>query len=511
MGTAGVAAGVTVRGVSKTFGGTRALHGIDLEIAPGEVHGLVGANGSGKSTLIRILAGAVAPDPGGALGVAGEAVGLPLRPDAAQRLGFAFVHQDLALIGSVSVAENVLLPELAAARGAHLGVRRLRRRATAALAELGVRLDPRGPVGALPPVDRALVAVARALAQPGPRRLLVLDEVTAALSADELPRLSAAMRRFTASGGSVLFVSHDVDEVRALTDRVTVLRDGRAVLTVHTVATTAAELVTLISGAPPVPRPPSRAEVAGRVGRAALRVTDLAGGRLTGLTLTLRAGEVVGLTGQTGSGFAEVLPLLFGARRARGGSIGMGGRTLGTRAVTPSRARRAGLALLPRDRAAEGCAPALPVADNMMLPVLDDYTSRLRRLRTGALAARCAQLLAAFDVRPPEPGRRFSTLSGGNQQKALAAKWLSTGPAVLLLDEPARGVDVGARAILHDMIIDAAAAGAGVLVAGTDHDELAALCDRVIVFSDGLVSAELAGGGLTRESLTAACLRRPER
>jgi ribose transport system ATP-binding protein len=467
-------------GISKRFGAVRALDGVSLMIRRGEVHGLVGRNGSGKSTLIRILAAYHAPEPGGALEISGRAVALPLRPGDPQRLGLSFVHQQLGLIPSLSVRENLYLGELARDRRRWISRRQERARAREALARFGLSLDPERPVRSLRPVERALLAVVRAVEGLGERGVLFLDEPTAFLPKVEARRLFELVARVAEAGSSVVLVSHDLDEVLEHAGRATVLREGRDVAVVATSAVDRRSLGELVTGGPEE-RPASRTRPRWP---AAVRIEGLAGRRVRGLSLELGAGEVVGLTGLLGSGFDEVPYLLFGARPARAGTLALGGAPLALQGFDPARAVAAGLALVPGDRDREGGVPSLSVGENVSLPVLPRYQTRLR-LDLLRLRADVARLLVRFGVEPPEPRRPFGTLSGGNQQKALLARALNALPRLLLLDEPTRGVDIAARDQLVSQILDAAEAGAAVLWASEDQEQLAGACDRVLVFSDG--------------------------
>jgi ribose transport system ATP-binding protein len=476
-----VAVALEARGISKRFAGAQALAGAELDVRSGEVHGLVGANGSGKSTLVKVLSGYHAPAPGARLTVAGRAARLPLRPGDARALGLRFVHQDLGLISSLSVAENVCLDELATVRRRWISERRLQKRAVEALARLGLHIDPRRRVDALTPLEAALVAIARA-AREQPR-ILVLDEPTGFLPVGERERIHELVGEAASRGSGVLLVSHDLDEVLRVAGRVTVLRGGRTVATLDAGATTTGELAALVAGrgsGGALHRRPAQAPRGG-----AVSVEGLCGRVVRDLTLQIGRGEVVGLTGLAGSGYDEVPYLLFGARRARGGRLHLG-RDFDLTAMTPGRALRAGMGLLPAAREREGAVGSLTLADNLMLPRLGRYSRRYGLGLDGRrLTADARSLLLAHGVTPAEPRARFATLSGGNQQKALLAKWLGLEPALLLLDEPLRGVDVSGRVELSAQIRALAAHGTAVLCASFEPDLLGDLCDRVIAFRDG--------------------------
>jgi len=500
------------------FGDQRALDAVDIDILPGEVHGLAGENGSGKSTLIKVLAGFHAPL-AGTLEVAGRTVPLPLRPGQFRELGFAFVHQDLGLIPSLSVLENLNIDPLA--RPGPRAVIRWRREldgAAGLLARFDVPVDPRRLVADLKPAERALVAIVRAAhvsmdagkdgSCPARDRLLVLDEPTVFFGRAEVEQLYRLIRRLAGQRSpraGVLFVSHDLDEVRQITDRITVLRDGRVVGTVATAKISREALITMIVGRDlsvfPAPR---RSEVAADP---ALRIRGLSTSTLRDVSLDLPAGEVLGLTGLLGAGYEEILYALYdGERTARAGqAVLTGGRVLRLEAMSPARAIANRIFLIPVDRLGQGCAPSLSVADNMTAPWLDHYV-RGMVLRRGSMLDDTRTHMADFDVRPRDPRAEFDRLSGGNQQKALLAKWLQASPRVLLLHEPTHGVDVGAREQIWSLI-DGLGHEPAVLYAGSDHDELARVCHRVAIIGDGTVRRILSGAEVTKERITRECLR----
>ncbi|MGH9065414.1 MAG: sugar ABC transporter ATP-binding protein [Acidimicrobiales bacterium] len=489
--------------LAKSFGGVRALDGVSLAVAPGEIHGLIGRNGSGKSTLIKILSGYHVPDPGGTLEVAGRVVPLPLVPGQAATLGLSFVHQDLGLIPTLSVLENLRAGRYETGPGRPIRWRDERRRVTAMLGRLGVRTTPDTLVGTLSAVDRALVAVVRAITDADRQEggVLVLDEPTSYLPRDGVERLFSAMRRATGTGLGVVFVSHRLEEVMAVTDKVSVLRDGRLVNTLATPDVDEATLIQLILGQRMEESYPSLPTVKGDVG---LAVTGLQGLHVHDLSLEVRRGEVLGLAGLIGMGQEEVAYLLFGAAPARAGTLRIGDSTIPAPQMTPGRAIRAGMALLPADRLGASGIGGLSVRDNVSLPVLGSFY-RGGRLRSERETSHVAGLLKALDVRPPLPGRRLDSLSGGNQQKALLGKWLQYAPPVVLLDEPSQGVDVGARKEIFTRVRQLAADGKCVIMASTDAADLAHVCDRVLVFRYGRVVGELGGGLLTEARLVEQC------
>jgi ribose transport system ATP-binding protein len=480
----------------------RALDDVDLVVRQGEVHGLLGENGSGKSTLIKVLAGYHVPDPGAQLEAHGQPVQFPLPPGEARRLGLAFVHQDLGLIPSLSVVENLRLTDLASRRAWRISWADERRRAAEAFARYRVPMDPRGTVSDLRPVERALLAIVRAMEDlrasgpEAPAHVLFLDEPSVFLPKTETDQLFALIRSIVQAGTSVVFVSHDIGEVREITDRVTVLRDGRTVATVTTSETGWEDLVAMIVGRRVAT--PSSDRSAGPAAETLASVAGVRSDSVRGLSFDLRFGEVLGLTGLAGSGFEEVLYLLFGARPAQGGELRLKGALYDLGKITPAVALRAGIVLVAADRQRHGAVGSLPVFDNVMLPALDRYRAGFRLERRRMLAA-AGELLRRFDVRPNNPKMPYQALSGGNQQKALLAKWLQTRPSLLLLDEPTQGVDVGAREQIRALIRAAAGKDAAVVCASSDHGELVLLCDRVLVVSDGRVADQLAGDELSVE------------
>jgi ribose transport system ATP-binding protein len=489
--------------LSKTFGGQKALDKASLEIAPGEVHGLLGQNGSGKSTLIKILAGFHAPDPGSRLEIGGANVALPLAPGEFRKYRISFVHQHLGLIPSLTALENLLLGRFAERDVWAINWIAERRAAKRLFANYAIDLDPETRVADIAPVERALLAIVRAISEMNAEGgvgagLLVLDEPTPFLPKRDVDRLFQLVRAIVAKGASVIFVSHDVDEVMEITDRATVLRDGKVAATIDTRAATKTDFIEAIVGrklaamAPPAPlatRGPSHAVV-----------HNLSGGTIEGFSLDLAAGEVVGVTGLIGSGYDEIPYLIYGAREARSGTLDIGGRGVELMKIKPRDAIRHGVVLVPADRANAGVIGALPVADNVTMPTL---ASRFRQwmLRRRAMIAEAAEMGRRFEVRPADPTMTMSSLSGGNQQKVVLAKWFQMAPKLILLDEPTQGVDIGARQTVFRHIASAASAGAAVLCASSDYEQLAAICSRVLIFAAGRVIAILEGAEINKDAI----------
>jgi ribose transport system ATP-binding protein len=499
---------LSVSNLSKRFGGALALDRVALDVRRGEVHGLLGSNGSGKSTLIKVLAGFHTPEPGAEVRLYGRLAPLPIPGPKVREMGLAFVHQHLGLIPSLSVTENLRIGDLATRPNWRIDWRAEHARAAQVFARYDLALDPRAEVLRLSPVQQALLAIVRAVedlrAHSGEPGVLVLDEPTPFLPRAGVEQLFRLVRAAVAEGASVIFVSHDVDEVREITDRATILRDGKLIDTVDTASTSHDAFVERIIGR-------SMAAYAGAAkqtptGEAHVTVDDLTGPALGPVSLTLRKGEILGLTGLIGSGYDAVPALLYGARKAWGGKLRLGPRTLRIPAIEPAEALSRGIVYLPADRLGAAGVGSLPVGDNVSMPVYE----RLRRgfgLTSREIEAHAAQLGAKAGVKPNAPALPLSALSGGNAQKALLAKWLQVEPQLMLLDEPTQGVDVGARQDIWDALDRAAEGGACILIGSTDYEQLAKLCHRVLVFARGRVVDDLTGARLTKDAIAESCFR----
>jgi ribose transport system ATP-binding protein len=505
MAGAGDHPALAIRNLSKSFGGARALDRVDLTVLPGEVHGLLGQNGSGKSTLIKVLSGYHEPEPDVTMTLYGQAVALPIAASELKRLGMAFVHQHLGLVPSLTVLENLRVGNFATETRWFINWRKERAQARAIFDRFELDLDPRATVAELPQVERALLAIVRAFeqvrasqAERGRGGILVLDEPTPFLPKAGVERLFNLVRSIVADGASVIFVSHDIDECLAITDRATVLRDGRVAGTLVTRNSAHGDFVELIVG-----RRIAAYQIAHTLPDNAaidISVEGLSGGTVQDFSLELRAGEIVGLTGLIGSGFGNVPYLLYGAMRASTGALVINGQRHRVADIDPARAQSIGLALLPSDRLGAGGVGGLPVTDNVTLPVLGQFASGIALNRPG-MTRRAHALGATYDVRPNRPEMTLDSLSGGNQQKVLLAKWLQTAPRLLLLDEPTQGVDVGARQQIYQAIDEASARGMTVLCASTDYEQLAQICDRVLIFARGMVVRQLAGAAISKENI----------
>ena len=476
-----------VRALAKRFGAQAALEDVSLQIAAGEVHALAGENGAGKSTLMAILSGALLPDEGTILWE-GRPVVLP-DVRAAQALGVSIVHQEPQLVASLSVAENIGLGRLPHRAGPLrlVDARAMRAAARAALDMLGVAVPVDAAVGAIGVAQRQLVAIARALHFGA--RLIILDEPTSSLSLGEVEALLASLRGLRARGTALVYISHRLEELRAIADRVTVLRDGRVVTTAPMAALSQEALISAMSGRELAADLQAGPPPAGTEPR--LRVRDLARkGRLHAITLDVRAGEVVGLAGLMGSGRSRALRTIFGADGRDAGTVEVRADE-GWRGVHDvAGAIAAGLGLVPEDRRALGLVFTATVCDNIGLRTPPDARRR-GFLRPGVLRAVAEAAVATLRIKTRGIDDPVRTLSGGNQQKVVLGRWLRD-TRVLLLDEPTRGVDVSAKAEIHRHLRALAASGMALLVASSEIPELLALCDRILVMRQGRVVGERA-------------------
>lgn len=475
--------------VSKSFGATLALDDVSFELRPAEIHALVGENGAGKSTLVKILAAIHQPDSGTIL-VDGEPAVLH-GPAEARARGIAVVHQEPRLFPDLTVAENVFLGHAPGGRRGLVDWRAMTRGARDIFASLGVRIDPDAVVRGLSMADQQLIEIAKALSVEA--RVLILDEPTASLSAHEVERLFMIVRQMRNRGVAVLFVSHRLDEVFTLCDRATVLRDGRHVVTAPTSELTTADLVRHMVGRTVTLFP----KVEAAAGALLLEVEGLGrGDAFQDVAFSVRAGEIVGFAGLVGAGRTEVARVLFGIDRADAGVVRLDGRPVAF--ANPSAALRAGIAYVPEDRHQDGLVLDLPIAENVTLPILPRLFPRLfvRNAREREVAARYAE---RFNVRATGVDQLVAALSGGNQQKVVLAKWLATEPRVLILDEPTRGIDIGAKVEVHRIVSELAASGLGIILISSDLPEVLAMSDRIVVMHEGRISAEIPAGRATQE------------
>ncbi|MEO5534112.1 MAG: sugar ABC transporter ATP-binding protein [Pseudolysinimonas sp.] len=472
---------LSMRGIVKGFSGVAALKGVDLDVRAGEVHCVLGQNGAGKSTLIKILSGAYQPDAGEILWN-GEPV-IISSPFAAIGLGIATMYQELDVVNGLTIAENIFLGHETATMGV-LNRRRATRETRELLTRLGHGdLSPNREVGTLSAAGKQIVSMARALSHD--TRLIVMDEPSAVLDAEEVRNLFRVVHELTAQGIAVIYISHRLEEIRQIGDRITVLKDGMSVASDLEVASTPTpELIHLMTGRtlehafPPRPGVAADAPVVLDVEGLSLRAT------FADVSFQVRAGEVVGLAGLVGSGRSEILEAIYGARKPTAGTVRLGDRLLKPGSVRD--AVSAGIGLSPEERKSQGLLLEEPLYRNVTLSTIARF-ARLGVLDERRERRATAEQLDALEVRPSNPDRLAGTLSGGNQQKIMLARWLVHGTKVLLLDEPTRGVDVGARAEIYALIRRLAEAGTALVVVSSEIEEVLGLADRVLVISDGRV------------------------
>jgi ribose transport system ATP-binding protein len=476
-----VAALLSVSGVVKEFPGVRALDGVDLEVEAGEVHCLLGQNGAGKSTLIKVLSAAHRAD-SGEIRWKGEPVSFPT-PVAALRAGLATIYQELDLVDGLSVAENIFLGH----ESSSLGFSKrgeMNQAARVLLERLGhSEIRPAREVGSLSAAGKQVVSMARALSHEA--QLIIMDEPSAVLDSGEVENLFRVIRQLTADGVAVIYISHRLDEIRVIGDRVTVLKDGRTVAVgLPARSTPTSEVVRLMTGRNveyAFPRSQGAAPDAPEI----LRVEALGRrGEFSDVSFSVHSGEIVGLAGLVGSGRSEIVETVYGARKSDTGRVTVDGKVL--RRGSVSAAIRAGLGLAPEERKSQGLLMFEPVYRNVSVSSMGRF-SRVGFISSGRELAEAARVTKDLDVRPPDPRRVIRTLSGGNQQKVVLARWLLRGCRLLILDEPTRGVDVGARSEIYRLVRQLADSGVGVLMVSSEIPEVLGLSDRVLVVREGRV------------------------
>lgn len=478
-----------VRGITKHFDGVQALRGIDLEVRPGEIHALLGENGAGKSTLIKIITGLYQQDQGEVL-VNGEGVDFA-NVRAANRAGVVALYQELSIVPTISVAENIVLGEGAPSTLGFVRWKELRAHAQALLNRLGQQINLRRLAGGLSPVQQTMVAVARALSIDA--KVLILDEPTAALTDTEIEGLFAVLRSLRDEGVAIVYISHRLEEVFALCDRLTVMRNGRTIVTKNVSASSIDDVISTMVGREQDELYPERGNGGGNV---VLSVDGLCGRRVSDVSFQVRAGEVVGVGGLAGSGRSELLRLLAGAQKRSAGIVQVDGTEVAGRGV--GRALDAGIALVPEERRAHGVILSAPIADNIAVANLKAVSSGgiVSQQRIVQLAKRALSDLQikARGVRQP-----VGQLSGGNQQKVVLAKMLARNPKVLLMDEPTRGIDVGTKAEIYRLIRELVAKGTAVVAVSSELPELIGLSDRILVMHEGRISGEVEADGADDE------------
>ena len=477
---------VEMRSVSKSFSGVSVLRDVDFEVKAGEVHALVGGNGAGKSTLMKIMQGVYQADSGKIL-VGGRPTTISSIHDA-KAAGIGMVFQEFSLVPSLTVAQNIFLGSEPLGPTGLIDDREAVRRAERVFAEMEVSVNPRAEVSRLGTAYWQLTEIAKALAQEA--RVIIMDEPTASLAKNETDALFELIGRLRARGIAIIYISHRMEEVYRIADRITILRDGRRLLTEALTDVTPEQIVEGIVGK----KMDGQLAYQERVvtvseGEPLLEARDLrAGRRVREVSFSLRAGEILGLAGLMGSGRTELARVLFGIDRLDGGAIYMHGHRVDL--SSPRRAIAAGLALIPEDRRAQGLVLDHSVRENILLPLLGQI-GRGPLLDVGAGKALSSALMEKFEVSAARPDKPVRLLSGGNQQKVVLAKWLGTDPKVLILDEPTAGVDIGTKTEILDMVRGLANAGKAIIIISSEYPELLAVSDRVLVLRDGAVTAEL--------------------
>jgi ribose transport system ATP-binding protein len=481
-----------IRGLTKFFGATRALYNVDFSVVAGEIHALLGENGAGKSTLIKVLAGVHSPDDGEVL-----LAGSPIQPWSHRgALPISFIHQDLGLIETMTVAENIALTTSYPLKWDLISWRSVTRRAIAVLEVLGTSIGPDRPVSSLSAAERSIVAIARALASDC--NVLVLDEPTATLPQADVERLFTVLARLRANAIGIVYVTHRLDEVFRLADRVSVLRNGESVTTKHIGETNPDDLVLKIIGKPLaevfIEPPPPRQDVA-------LEVLDLSGNGIEPTSLRLARGEILGLVGRRGAGHDLVGRMIFGLLPREGGTLRCKGEVVAAASIDA--AMSSGLGFVSSKRNEESLAGALTVRENLFLNP-KRYGRRVgRRFSQRDEKRRAGEVMGRFSVRPIDAAERaVATLSGGNAQKVILARWFELGSEILILEEPTMGVDVGAKAEIYGMIQGALRQGHSLILVSSDFEEVARISHRALVFVDGRISAELSGDDLSVATLT---------
>jgi len=484
--------------IRKTYGGVQALKGVSLTLDAGEIHGLVGANGAGKSTLIRILAGLAHAD-GGEVAIDGNVVAIG-NPAQATDLGMNFIHQELAFVPGMTVLENIMLGLPKTSRFGMVDWKAIARDVEPVARRVGISAPLNAEVKDLSTAENWLINICRALIRKA--RLIVMDEPTASLSAAESEKLFRIIEDLRASGVAILYVSHRLDEILRLCHRVTVFRDGNSVDIIEKDELTRTRLVHAIVGGAVEQLSHDKSNVRRDIALSVKGLTRLP--KVDNVSLDLHHGEVLGIGGLVGAGRSELVRLIYGADRPDAGVMVLDGKAFAPK--TPAQAVKSGMGLVPEERRAEGLLLTKSVAFNLQLSNL------LNIVRSPALPlidyrkreSLSAQIIRDLAVKTPSVETPVGLLSGGNQQKVVIGRWLLRAPKILILDEPTRGVDIGARADIHRLIRDLAARGIAVLVVSSEPDELPDLCDRVLVMAEGRIVRELTGANLTRNAIVEA-------
>ncbi|SFQ38119.1 ribose transport system ATP-binding protein [Roseivivax halotolerans] len=475
---------LAVDGISKGFPGVKALEDVSFQVRPGEVHGLLGENGAGKSTMLNVLAAVLKPDAGG-IRIDGETV-RPGSPKDARAAGIAMIHQELQHVPGLSVAQNIFLGRpLKMAGGLLVNRRAQETRARSILADLDPSIDPGRPIHELKVAQQQIVEIARALLDDA--KIIAMDEPTSSLTPSEFDNLAALIRKLSAQGVSIIYVSHKMDEVFQVCQRATILRDGRFVATVDLTETSEDEVIASMVGR----EIQAEQHVSHAEAETVLRVEGLGDGRMIrDASFELHKGEVLGLAGLVGSGRTELMRLIAGIDRATEGSIEIRGSEHSFR--SPREAISAGIGLVPEERKKDGIVRDRSVASNIALPCMNRFSSA-GLIRRAHLRREATELMQQMNLRPPNVDRAIGQFSGGNQQKAIIGRWLAADVDILLFDEPTRGIDIGAKSEIYDLIERLAAQGKSIIVVSSELPEILRLSDRVMVMREGEIAGVLSG------------------
>jgi ribose transport system ATP-binding protein len=491
---------VEMKDISKSFPGVHALDGAQFELRAGEVHALVGENGAGKSTLMKVLCGIYSAD-AGVIKVKGVEVA-PSNPKAAQDLGIAIIHQELNLMGHLTVAENIFIGR-EPHRGPFLDERALRRKTLDLFEELHIHLDPGARVSRLAVAQQQMVEIAKALSFNSD--VLIMDEPTAALTDTEIDELFRITRLLRERGHGIVHISHRLEELKQISDRVTVMRDGRYINTVVTAETNIQQIISMMVGrtifeaSPELPENPSQEVV--------LEVRNLNRGRqVRDVSFQLRRGEILGVAGLVGAGRTEVMRAIFAADRPESGTVLVKGQPVSIR--TPQDAVGYGIAYLSEDRKRYGLALSMDVEVNTVLASLRRFASRLGWVRAGATRAQALKLVDQLAIKTPGIRQRVKNLSGGNQQKVVVAKWLTADTDILIFDEPTRGIDVGAKSEIYKLLNDLAREGKAVIMISSELPEILRMSHRILVMCDGRITGELSAAEATQERIMTLATQR---
>jgi ribose transport system ATP-binding protein len=481
-----------IKGLTKAFPGVQALSGVDFTLLPGEVHALVGENGAGKSTLVKIITGAQKPDAGTIRFEGRDLGGLDIATAIA--LGISVIYQELNLFPNLSVAENIFFGR-EPRRGAFVDMKRMHADAEGLFDRMGYRLDTRAKVGSFGAAYQQLVEIAIAVSRKA--KLLIMDEPTAPLSSDEVGKLFELIRRLKAEGVSVIYISHRLEELDQICDRVTVLRDGQKVAELPLAEVSRERLISLMVGRPLTQQYPAKLPVP-KDAPVLLSAEGIRAPRVKGCSFGLRRGEILGIGGLVGAGRTELVRAAFGIDRRQGGRVSLDGRVL--RVGDPGRSISEGIVLIPEERKAQGILPNMSVADNMLFPGLRSY--RLGPFLNGRRMRKAVgTMVDNLSIKTPTQEQRIVHLSGGNQQKVIIARWMLMDAEILVFDEPTRGIDVGARYEIYQLMNGLKASGKSLIVISSDMQELIGVSDRVLVMCDGLFTGSLSGDEITQENI----------